>query len=143
MQNINIGKVLVRCKVDGKYLILRESMWPERPDRSQKPDLPGGMVESGETIYEAAIREAQEEAGIAIDEDSLLPAYTYSFFRPDKLDYGCWMLFLVELEQKPEIKLSWEHEAYMWLNAEEVLALEIRDPYPEVFKFLQKSGQLI
>ena len=38
--------------------------------------MPGGVVESGETFEQAALREAHEEVGLAIDEVEILGALT-------------------------------------------------------------------
>ncbi len=38
--------------------------------------LPGGFVEVGETIYEAAVREAAEETGLAVEISRLVGVYS-------------------------------------------------------------------
>ena len=52
---------------DGKILLIRE--------RNGKWNLPAGGMEPDETIKEAAIREAMEEAGISVDVGSLVGIY--------------------------------------------------------------------
>lgn len=59
-------------------MILREGHW----------DLPKGMVERGETLRQAALREVQEETGIAALPNPALITKTYHIY--DK--YGGWHL---------------------------------------------------
>lgn len=48
---------------DGKVLVVRRA----RPPAKDIYTLPGGVVEAGETLHEAAIREVQEETGLTIE----------------------------------------------------------------------------
>lgn len=141
MQRINVAKVLVRNS-DGKYLVLRGSVWPERPDRSQKPDMPGGMVHEGETHMQAAIREVLEETGIHLQESDLDLVYADSSLRDNNTKAVTWLLYMATTDTVPEVKLSWEHEESWWVSTDELLSLEIRQPYPEIFAYLKKTGVL-
>lgn len=69
---------LVQVPDGRRLLILREGMW----------DVPKGMVEKGETIAEAALREVREETGIADLSLGSLMLKTYHIY--DK--YGGWHL---------------------------------------------------
>ena len=134
------AKALIRRRSDGKYLILTSSKWPENPRRSQKPDLPGGIVEPHEQIEEGLLREVREEAGLdlIIDNIQLGRCSTY-------LDDGVssnFLVYVAEVEGDKEVTLSWEHESYVWLTPNEVLELDIRRPYPELFQYLSTIGLL-
>lgn len=141
MQRIDIAKIVLK-NGEGKYLILRGSVWPERPDRSQKPDLPGGLVDAGENHLQAAVREMQEEAGITISESDLRVAHAESFITPEKDKAVNRIIYRIDVGSIPEVTISWEHEGYWWMNADEVRALEIREPYREIFNYLHKIGEL-
>lgn len=143
MRILNIAKVLIRRKSDGKYLILRGSKWEERPDRSQKPDIAGGAVEPGESIRQGAVRETYEEAGIVITAESLELVYSGTFKSDHDGASINRLLYLVELDEDPEVVLSWEHEGYEWVDKADVLQLDIREPYPEVFRYLDDVGILV
>lgn len=143
MNIVNVGKVLLRRNTDGKYLILRGSKWEERPDRSLKPDLPGGTVEPGETFEQASTREVFEETGISVNSDKMTLVHAFSFVNAKENEAINRLIFFVEVDHNPEVILSWEHDEYWWLSAEDVLGLEIREPYPEVFRHIRHLGLLV
>ncbi len=55
-------------------------VWIERKNEPRGWALPGGFVDAGESVEEAAIREAKEETGLDVHLQELL--YVYS--RPDR-----------------------------------------------------------
>ncbi len=109
-------------------------------------DFPKGHIEQGETKHEAALRELQEETGIAditiIDhfEDS----FTYFFKNPQThVLIKKTVYFFIGRSSSKQVTLSDEHVGYEWLpyeraheqltykNAKELLA--------NVDEFLQKK----
>ncbi len=143
MRVLNVGKALIRRKSDGKYLILTSSKWEERPERSQKPDLPGGVVEIGETPEQGCAREIQEEAGIIVNSTELTLVHAFSFVSDKDGAAINRLIYFIEVDGTPDVTLSWEHESYDWLTAEEVLTLQIREPYPTVFQHCHEIGVLV
>ena len=143
MRFLNVGKAILRRKSDGKYLILRSSKWEERPDRSQQPDLPGGVVEKGETPEIGCAREIQEEAGITIESVDLLLVHAHTFKSNSDDASITRLIYFAEIDGEPDINLSWEHESYEWMDADEVLAMGIRQPYVDIFRYLNDIGLLI
>ena len=134
------AKVVIRRKSDGKYLILWSSKWEENPERSQKPDLPGGIVEESESMIEGLQREVREEAGFDVDESRLVLAHAHVWDEDDTSTV--FQAYFAEVDD-PTVILSWEHERYAWLSADEVLALVIREPYPTIFRHMNKLGLLV
>lgn len=129
------AKVLIRDKMSRKYLVLQSSKWEENPLRSHQPDLPGGLVEDGETALEGLAREVKEEIGITLP---FVPELAYAFSYASDQKSTTFLLYFIEVDTMPEITLSWEHEAYSWMSAEELKDLNIREPYPTIFSYLEK-----
>ena len=92
-------------------------------------------------MTEGLLREVREEAGFDIDESRLILAHAHVWDTHDTSTV--FQIYFAEVDDDPEIVLSWEHERYGWLTAEEVLALEIRQPYPGIFQHLDKIGLLV
>ena len=62
---VGVGAVVFR---DDRILLIRRGKPPRMGDWS----LPGGMQEIGETVFEAAAREVQEETGVTISDIALI-----------------------------------------------------------------------
>lgn len=141
MKVLTGAKVLIRRKTDGRYLILTSSPWPGNSERSQKPDLPGGAIEPGEKIEDGLIREIQEETGLVVRATSL--QLGHSSTRMDKDSSLSFMIFSAEIAGDELISLSHEHESYEWLSVDQLLALEMREPYPDLFRYMNKIGLVV
>ena len=65
---VGVGAVIVR---DNRVLLIRRGQPPLLGEWS----LPGGVLECGETLREATIREAREETGLEVETGELLGVY--------------------------------------------------------------------
>lgn len=110
----NIAKLILIDDTDN-YLLLWRSDHPTFPNDA---DLPGGVVEVGETPEEAVIREVVEEAGVKVSEKNLQKVYEGTEFSPHGDNYH---LYIVNVNNRPDIVISWEHQSYKWLSRNEFL----------------------
>jgi ADP-ribose pyrophosphatase YjhB (NUDIX family) len=60
--------------VDGRILLTRRAIHPAHG----KWTFPGGYVDWGETVSEAAVRETYEETGLTVDLGTLVGVYSYA-----------------------------------------------------------------
>ncbi|MBI2129874.1 NUDIX domain-containing protein [Candidatus Woesearchaeota archaeon] len=109
------GAVVFRKDGETKYLLLqyRAGHW----------DFPKGNIEKGEEEKETAAREIKEETGIA--EISFAEGFKerikYFYRREGRLISKEVVFYLIETKQK-EVKISFEHIGYEWLNFADALA---------------------
>jgi len=65
---VGVGAVIVQ---DGRVLLIRRGHAPLLGEWS----LPGGVLECGETLREATVREAREETGLVVETVEMLGVY--------------------------------------------------------------------
>ena len=65
---VGVGAVIVH---DNRVLLIRRGQAPLLGEWS----LPGGVLECGETLREATVREAQEETGLVVEAGEMLGVY--------------------------------------------------------------------
>jgi len=101
---------------DGTFLILRRSL-----ENTFKPtwwDIPGGVVEPGESLEEALSREIQEETGLIVQ--IIEPLHTYT----DLDDYPSrqivQMIFKCQLVSGKVVLNPMEHDEYKWIHFDSI-----------------------
>ena len=119
-----IAKVLV-INEKNEVLVLTVGEYSGRPDKSYAPDLPGGIVDPGETVLDAAVRELYEETKIGVEPTSFELLYTSTGYFPDEQKSVMKFLYLIHLNETPSITLSPEHVAYQWASLR-TLSSEVR-----------------
>jgi nucleoside triphosphatase len=121
---------------EGKLLLLRSHKWPDGYT------IPGGHVELGERLEQAAQREALEETGLEIRDLRLLCfqefVYDPAFWKQRHFiffDYAC-------RADSNDVCLNDEAESYFWIEPEKALDLTL-DHYTRVsvLKYLELNGK--
>lgn len=120
-----ICKVVIIC--GPKVLVLKRSRWViYHPGRW---DVPGGALDTGESLDHAAARECLEEAGFEADSTKFKLVDKQSKMRDGKpAERFCFMYFIEE-QFKP--KLSFEHSKYAWLTDEELDEIDLPNFYKD------------
>lgn len=76
--------------------------------------LPGGAVDSGETIHQALFRECREELGIDVIDPVLTGFYFHSTINTQAAIFRCM------ISEDAGIVLSSEHSDYKWVDIGEL-----------------------
>ncbi|MDQ3065198.1 MAG: NUDIX domain-containing protein [bacterium] len=135
-----VAKVLLINNLN-QALILTVGEYKERPDKSFKPDLPGGLVDPGESERDAAVREVYEEAGFQINAKDLQLAYSQTDFYGDEQKSVTKLLYLIYLNHTPDVKISWEHASHDWVDVEGITeSVEFRPFYKSAVKYCIERG---
>jgi 8-oxo-dGTP pyrophosphatase MutT (NUDIX family) len=112
-QIVRAAGIVLFCKAPHQFLLLRhDHRW----------DLPKGHSEPGESYLETALRETEEETGIAPQQIRIDPDFRFDVEYPVRYKkYGgqvfnkhvCY--FLGHVDEKPELRIT-EHESARWFD---------------------------
>ncbi len=95
---------------EGEILYLKRS---KDRDEGETWCIPGGKIEAGELPKDAAVREIQEEVGIAMDQEKI-SFLGVLYMRLPHLDYT-FHIYHQAFASKPEINLNLvEHSESLW-----------------------------
>lgn len=111
--------VLVRC---GDLLFLaRRSEWTHRGGTWA---IPGGAIDIGESPLDAALREFEEETGIAL-------AGSAQVIEVHEDDHGGWSYWtvVVDVDEPFEVSLTWESSDARWVPVHELETLPLFDAF--------------
>lgn len=114
-----VAKVIM-VDPSGKYLLMHRS---DHPTFGRDPDLPGGIVEEEESLLDGAVREITEETGVVVAVQDVKELYVGTEYSSHGTLRG---LFMVQLNDRPDVVTSWEHTDYEWLSREEFLQKAMR-----------------
>jgi ADP-ribose pyrophosphatase YjhB (NUDIX family) len=92
---VGVGIVIVQ---DGKLVLIKRGAEPALGEWS----FPGGVVELGETVRDAAVREAKEECGLDVDLVTGLPMDVYDIMETDEKTRLRFHYVLLQFLAKPK-----------------------------------------
>ena len=116
---VGVGAVIVR---DNRVLLIRRGQPPLLGEWS----LPGGVLECGETLREAVIREAREETGLAVDVGEMLGVYERVIRAEDaRVRYQYVLIDFLCRPVAGELKAGSDAAEVGWFSREELPALKL------------------
>lgn len=117
--HISTGVAVVR---DGKVLMARRAAGDYL---GGVYELPGGGVDAGETIVDGAIREVKEETGLTVVR--VLAVFDGFDYSTDRKPHVRQVNFLVEAEPGDVVLDPAEHDACMWVGADNVTSVHMSE----------------
>ena len=116
---IGVGAVIV---ADGRALLIRRGQPPLLGEWS----LPGGVLECGETLRDAAIREAREETGLVVEVGEMLGVYERVIRSEDaRVRYHYVLIDFLCRAVGGELKAGSDAAEAGWFSREELPALKL------------------
>lgn len=130
----SIAKILI-INGDGNVLTLTLSEHLKYPEKSYRPDLPGGIVDAGEPENLGVIREVQEECGIDLDSAKIQLAYAETTYDEKENKSVTKLLYVTHLDNTPAVTLSWEHSD-KWVSVAELLNIDMRPFFNQAIQYV-------
>jgi 8-oxo-dGTP diphosphatase len=125
---------------DGQVLLIRRKFEPNKGRWS----LPGGLLETGETLLEAGRREVREEVGVEIAVEKLFQVSEEIIRDPEGKTRFHFILvdFLASLDPEgAAIVLNDESESFAWSKPEDIKGLDVSENTKRIVeKYLIESG---
>ncbi|GIN74494.1 NUDIX hydrolase [Bacillus sp. J14TS2] len=97
----------------------------------------GGGIEEGETAWQSALREVEEETGIT--KFSLYTSNKFDqFYSPDEDYIYLAPVFVGYVDDEQDVILNYEHSEYKWLSFNEAIEHVALPGNDEVLTFIEK-----
>lgn len=132
---VAVGAIVIR---DGRVLLVKRS----KPPGEGLWAIPGGRVELGETLQQAAEREIMEETGLTIQTKH--PVYTFEVIEPDDTGRPRFHYVIVDLIAeyvKGEINPSDDASEAGWITPQELERLPVSQTTREVLTNVLHFGR--
>lgn len=124
-------------RVQEKYLFLQR---PPHKFQSERWGIPAGKIEHGETAAQTMVRETYEEVGLYVDNKEFIDVGVL-FVRYPEMDFT-YHMFACEYTERPEIRISQEHQSYEWLTFDEALCRPLIDGEKEAIMHYRALSSL-
>jgi 8-oxo-dGTP diphosphatase len=125
---VGVGAIIVQ---EGRLLLVRRGQAPLLGEWS----LPGGVLECGETLREAAVREAREETGLTVEPGELLGVYER--VTRDAASRVHYHYVLIDFLCRPldgELRASSDAAEVRWFTQGELDSLNLRQDTRDVIQ---------
>lgn len=104
-------------------------------------EFPGGGIEWGESPENAAKREALEEIGLEIENLRLIGVTSATYEKDGNDKHSIYIVYMGTTKSK-EVKISKEHDAFMWISVEELDYLRLGLNVQDIVRFIRETAFL-
>jgi 8-oxo-dGTP pyrophosphatase MutT (NUDIX family) len=132
-----VAKAVIVNKNSKEVLLIRRSKTDVR--RPLDWDLVGGTVEDDEDFTAAVVREIEEETGLKLSHDNLHLIWTTS--ETEVSEVLC-RLFYIGYSNESDVKLSSEHDKFIWLPLDEAIETHTYPRHQQILKLVRDKNFL-
>ncbi len=136
---VGVGAVIIENSIEHSRVLLVKRAHP--PLQAQW-SIPGGVLEVGELVREAAIREAREETGLLVEPGDLLGVYDRVLRNPEqRVQYHYVLIDFLCRKVGGELAAASDAAEVRWFTREELPALNLaEDTHDVIRKGFEKLG---
>src|SRR6266481_1847710 len=132
---VGVGAIIIE---DGRVALVKRG----QPPLAGEWSIPGGVLEVGETLRKAAVREALEETGLAVETGELLGVFERVI--PDehgKMRYHFVLIDFLCRRVAGDLKAGDDADEVRWFKREELAGLELsKDTQEVILKGFEKCA---
>ena len=129
---VGVGAVIIENSIEHSRVLLVKRAHP--PLQAQW-SIPGGVLEVGELVREAAIREAREETGLLVDPADLLGVYDRVLRNPEqRVQYHYVLIDVLCRKVGGELAAARDAAEVRWFTREELPSLSLAEDTEDVIR---------
>jgi 8-oxo-dGTP diphosphatase len=124
---IGVGAVIVD---DGRVVLVKRGHAPLLGEWS----IPGGVLEIGEMLREAAVREAREETGLVVEPGEILGVFDRVVREEDRVRFHYVLIDFLCRPVSGELQAGSDAEEVRWFTLYEISGLKLADDTAQVIR---------
>jgi len=125
---VGVGAIIIE---DSRVVLVKRAHPPLQAEWS----IPGGVLEVGELVRDAAIREAREETGLVVEPGELLGVYDRILHHPDKrVQYHYVLIDFLCRRVAGDLAAASDASEVRWFTREQLPALKLAEDTLDVIQ---------
>jgi len=133
MKKIGVSQKAIIFNKEGKFLTIHRTK--TAPLSPNKWDFPGGDLDFGEDATKGIIREIKEESGLEVGK---LEPFDVESHINEEGDFWVTIAYIAQIDSDM-VTLSFEHDDFRWVTADEFFKLESPDKLKRFVKNLETN----
>ena len=122
---VGVGAVIIEA---GRAVLVKRA----HPPLAGEWSIPGGVLEVGELLREAAVREALEETGLTVEPGEIIGVYDRVLKEGERVAYHYVLIDFLCRPISGELRTGSDADEGRWFTQEETLALNLASDTAEV-----------